>query len=280
MSLESNHHTNVPKILGIILAGGRGTRMKSSTPKLMHQINKKPLIEWAIENNLASKISHVCVVLGENYQDFSYLFEKYPQVSFCQQLKAQGTADAVASTHRTLVKQKSAPYSNGLHLHGPKVETDACLVSTGDTPGVDHQMLNSLIHSFVEKKSDLCVMGFRPDDNFGYGRLVLDQGLGLQKIVEEKEANEEQKKIEFCNSGILIAKASALFDALSVVENKNAKQEYYLTDVVEKMKEQELEVTAYMAEPWQAFQGVNTQEQLAEISNWINDKGSKICAEL
>ena len=280
MSSETNDKNTNIKISGIILAGGRGTRMKSQTPKLMHRINKRPLIEWAIEHNLASKIDQVCVILGENYQEFSYLFEKYPHVSFCQQLEAKGTADAVAATHRTLLNQEITAYAKGIHLHGPKFESGACLVSTGDTPGVDHQMLNQLIDAFEQKNSDLCVMGFSPEDNFGYGRLVQASDQSLEKIVEEKEASEEQKQIEFCNSGILIAKTKELFVALSEVTNQNLKQEYYLTDVVEKMNQKSLAVDAYQAEPWQAFQGVNTQEQLASISDWMNKKGNKICAEL
>lgn len=123
-------------------------------------------------------------------------------------------------------------------------------------------------------------MGFSPEDNFGYGRLVQASDQSLEKIVEEKEASEEQKQIEFCNSGILIAKTKELFVALSEVTNQNLKQEYYLTDVVEKMNQKSLAVDAYQAEPWQAFQGVNTQEQLASISDWMNKKGNKICAEL
>ena len=117
MSSETNDKNTNIKISGIILAGGRGTRMKSQTPKLMHRINKRPLIEWAIEHNLASKIDQVCVILGENYQEFSYLFEKYPHVSFCQQLEAKGTADAVAATHRTLLNQEVTAYAKGIHLH-------------------------------------------------------------------------------------------------------------------------------------------------------------------
>ena len=85
MSSGSNLQNSIQHqvdVAAIILAGGRGTRMKSETPKLMHRINNRPLIEWAIENNLASKIEHVCVILGENYQEFSYLFEKYPRLVF------------------------------------------------------------------------------------------------------------------------------------------------------------------------------------------------------
>lgn len=249
--------SNLTKDLGIIiLAAGEGTRMKSSLPKVLHGLAGKPMIGHVLDTTRDLKAGRVTVVTGAGRDKVEeYIHAHYPEAAVAVQNPQNGTGHAVQCA------EKQFSDFDGV-----------ILILFGDCPMVTAPTLKKLI-----KKHDghvLSLYGIETSDPRKYGRLVLAKDGSLEKIVEFADATDAEKAITFCNSGVMIADAKALFQALSKLKNDNAKGEYYLTDVVGLVREGGHKIpVAKGAE--EEFQGVNTKKELsqaeADLQNRLRD---------
>jgi len=197
----------------IILAAGMGTRMKSRLPKVLHPVAGRPMIGHLLDRLDELAIDRTVVVLGAGAEAVAEAVDPVPTMV---QDPALGTADAVMAAR------------------GAMADFDGdVLVLFGDTPLLTAATMERMIAR--RRAGDdpfVVVLGFRPDDPAGYGRLVLDGDGTLEAIVEDREATEEERAITLCSAGIMAFDGRRLFALLDEVDNDNAKGEYYLTDVV------------------------------------------------
>ncbi|WOC17295.1 bifunctional UDP-N-acetylglucosamine diphosphorylase/glucosamine-1-phosphate N-acetyltransferase GlmU [Pseudochrobactrum sp. MP213Fo] len=235
--------------LTIILAAGEGTRMKSSMSKVLHPIAGLPLVghvvkavQGASADNAASALA---VVVGRGAEDVQKAVGKINgSARFYEQRERLGTAHAVLAAREAL---------NTHH--------DDVLVVFGDTPLIEEQSLRAAREKLADG-ADIVVMGFRPENPTGYGRLIEEAGK-LVAIIEEKDASAEQRKITFCNGGLMALNGRHALSLIEAVKNDNSKGEYYLTDVVKFAHAQGLNVVAIDV-PVENVIGINNRAELAE----------------
>ncbi|WP_310620439.1 bifunctional UDP-N-acetylglucosamine diphosphorylase/glucosamine-1-phosphate N-acetyltransferase GlmU [Flexibacterium corallicola] len=230
--------------LAIVLAAGLGTRMRSSLPKVMHEVGNLPLVGHVLRAVNEAGADKIAVVVGPNMPVVEEAVVRIaPNASNYTQVDRLGTAHAV--------KAAESAYLEG-HDH--------VLVLFGDTPLVTAQTFNKLRHK-LHQGADIAVLGFSAKNPFGYGRLLVENGQ-LKAIREEKDASEQERKVQFCNAGIMAFKGKHLQSIVAAIGNSNAKGEYYLTDAVEIGRDLGLKVVAEEAEELEV-QGINNREQLA-----------------
>ncbi|MDH5412309.1 MAG: bifunctional UDP-N-acetylglucosamine diphosphorylase/glucosamine-1-phosphate N-acetyltransferase GlmU, partial [Alphaproteobacteria bacterium] len=205
-----------PETAVILLAAGKGTRMKSEMPKVLHRLAGKPLVLHALDAAAGLTPARCVVVVGPGMEDVAAAVAPHPTAI---QVKQQGTADAVLAAREALAD------------FGAGSDEATVLVLYGDTPMIGADTLAAMIAA-RRAGAGVVVLGFRPDDPAEYGRLVLDKAGALEAIVEYREADEAQRAIDLCNSGVLAISAGHIWDLLDRVGNDNAKGEYYLTDIV------------------------------------------------
>ena len=257
---------------GLILAAGKGTRMKSPVPKVLHPVAGKPMISHVVDSLRRSGVSDICAVISQDAQFWDQYLRDNPTLSVCLQKDRNGTAGAVGSASACFAKASPVPYAPSESL-GSRVYTgDHLIICAGDTPALDSQELSKFIQYCLDQSCDIGVLGMTVDEPYGYGRLIVDDQNQLLSIIEEKDANESQKSIRICNSGIIFAKIDVLFPLLRLLSAENSQNEYYLTDVIGVAHKQNFRVLAYLADHWQNFLGVNTPEQLQSIEKLIESK--------
>ncbi|WP_421521797.1 bifunctional UDP-N-acetylglucosamine diphosphorylase/glucosamine-1-phosphate N-acetyltransferase GlmU [Ochrobactrum quorumnocens] len=244
--------------LSIVLAAGEGTRMKSSLPKVLHQVAGLPLVCHVVKAVQGTGKSDVALVVGRGADKVQAAVEKVADaVSSFEQAERLGTAHAVLAAREAIARGY-----------------DDLLIVFGDTPLIEAQSLQAARNKLAEG-SDVVVIGFRPASPQGYGRLIEENGK-LVAIVEEKEATDAQKKIGFCNGGLMAVHGAHALALLDAVDNKNAKSEYYLTDIVGLAHEKGLNVTA-LEVPVENVIGINNRAELAEAESiWQNRKRQDI----
>ena len=230
---------NTP-VTAIILAAGEGTRMKSDLQKTLHQVGGRSLLAHAIAS-AETVASDLAVVIGASGEQVGPAAQKIaPSASLHIQTERLGTAHAVLAAQDALAKAAG----------------DAVILYA-DTPFVSESSLQKM----QAARADVVILGFRAAVPGGYGRLVVEGG-ALTKIVEAKEASPEELAIDFCNSGVVWAKAKTLLSLLRDVNNDNAKGEYYLTDIVEIANARGLTCAAVECDEAETM-GVNSRADLA-----------------
>jgi bifunctional UDP-N-acetylglucosamine pyrophosphorylase / glucosamine-1-phosphate N-acetyltransferase len=254
----------------LILAAGLGKRMNSDLPKVLHEIAGRPMIDWVIEHILQAGIEQIVVVLGGELGLFENALNKYSErVVVARQAQRRGTADAVAAGGYALEGLVLPPYADGSLISGQMLKTDDLLICTGDAPNIQPATLRGFVAECHQTETHLGVIGMEHPTPTGYGRLVFgDQGK-LSSIVEEKDANERQKAIQLCNSGVVFGRANELFSLLGEVTSKNTQNEYYLTDCFELASKRGWPINVYQTGRWQEFEGVNNPQQLARLEQLI-----------
>ncbi len=231
--------------LSVILAAGEGTRMKSALPKVLHQIAGLPMVAHVARAAEAAGASSLALVIGHGADEMRKAAQKFaPKAETFVQEKRLGTAHAVLAAREAI--------SRGY---------DDMLVMFGDTPLIDPEAL-ALARQKLAEGAAVVVIGFRPPSPAGYGRLI-ENGGKLVAIREEKDCSEEEKKISFCNAGMMAVAGNHALKLLDAVGNKNAKGEYYLTDIVEIAGAQGLDVVATEASFENAL-GINNRAELAQ----------------
>ena len=228
----------------LILAAGKGTRMKSGAPKVMHEIGGLPMLGHVIKLSEQIGADRIGVVIGpEMDQVADFVRTHSDKTEIYTQVERAGTAHAVLAARE------------GLQERGGKV-----LILYGDTPLLTDVSLNSLLYE-LDGGADVGVLGFEAEDPSGYGRLLLDEE-GLSAIIEEKEASASEREISFCNSGVVGFRAEHMLMLLDEIDNDNAKGEYYLTDAVRIARAKGLRAVAAVC-PETEVLGVNDRVQLA-----------------
>lgn len=231
---------NSDEIGAIILGAGKGTRMKSDLPKVLMPVGGKPMIRHIIDTLEDLKINKIVTVISP---DGAAVKQVVAPHTTCVQEKQLGTGHAVLAASSEFVGFKGD-----------------ILVIFGDQPLYTKASIRKLLKRRAQGYSVVC-MGFRPADPARYGRLVMD-GDDLKRIVEFKDATDEEKAITFCNSGIMCFDGTKLFEILGAITNANAAQEYYLTDAVEIALRKGLKCSAVECSVEEAS-AANTLEELA-----------------
>lgn len=229
--------------IALILCAGAGTRLRSSLPKVLHKVGGLPLLGHVLKTIQESGISNVSCVVGHNHN----LIQDYvAPIPCCIQKTPLGTAHAVLAGENFV---KSFSQGN-------------LIVLFGDTPLLKSSTLEKLIKYHEKSKADLTLLGMEVQGPHSYGRIVLSEEGDCLKIVEDKDASSEEKKISLCNSGVMIFDIEKVWPLLKKVTPNNAKKEYYLTDLVFLCKSHGQNVQVYKA-PHTELMGVNTRADLA-----------------
>lgn len=227
----------------VIMAAGAGTRMKSDKPKVVHQICDKPLVRWVVDAVHAAGIDRVVTVVGHKREMVEPLV---PDTDIAFQEKQCGTANAVLSAKEALRDFEGS-----------------VVVVSGDSPLITPETLQRLIAVREQNDAAAVVLTMELDNPFGYGRILRNEAGDFVRIVEDRDANEEERAIRECNSGFYCFDAKVLFDALTQVGTDNSQGEYYLTDVLTISQAAGRPVMAMPATSPDECLGVNTPEQLS-----------------
>lgn len=243
-------------INAIILAAGKGTRMKSETPKVLHEIFGKTLLGYvldAVENT--NSVEKSFVIVGHQAEVVEkFINDNYKNASTVLQMPQLGTGDAVS---------KVCP-----HLENFDGEV---IILCGDTPVISEKTLKEFIEFHKSKNSDLTVMSAMFDNPTNYGRIVR-KGEKVDSIVEEKDADSVQKAIKEVNAGIYCLNWQKIKPAFSQLTSNNAQGEYYLTDIIKWGGEKGINVNAFVLADNEEIFGINSKAHLAEATKMINKR--------
>ncbi len=241
MHKESAHKKEAFSV--VILAAGMGTRMRSSLPKVLHKVGGLPLVAHVARSSASCNPSNAIVVIGEGMEAVHEAAMPHLDCAAVVQKERLGTAHAVLQALPELPKKGTV------------------LVAYGDTPFISSKTMQAM-HAAVLAGAGGVVLGFRPNDPAKYGRLVVENG-ALHRIVEFKDATEAERAIGLCNSGVMAFDAEALHALLPKVGNQNAAGEYYLTDMVQLLRESNHIVEVIEASDAEVL-GINSQTERAE----------------
>lgn len=238
----------------VIMAAGKGTRMKSDLPKVLHQINNRPMVHYVIDLAKELKSDKVILIIGHEKKLVEQACAEN-DVSFAVQSPQLGTAHAVQMTESQL---KNYPGD--------------VLVLSGDVPLLSLETLQNLVNLHRESGAAGTLLTSDLDDPTGYGRVVRDDSDFVQKIVEHKDAAEEELCLKEINVGIYIFKGPDLFEALKKVDNNNAQGEYYLPDVISLLINNGKKVNAVKTPNFDETRGINNIDQLKEAETILNSR--------
>lgn len=238
------------KLKAIILAAGKGTRMKSELPKVVHTIGDQCLVDYVIEAARGAGAEEICLVVGYKHEVVEENIT-HKDVSYALQAEQLGTGHAVKCA--------------GDFLDG-EGET---LILFGDTPLITAETLKRLTDYHRENHDTVTVLSAMVDDPTGYGRIIRDKDGNFVKSVEHKDASEEERASCEINSGMYIFDTKELKEALELLTPNNAQGEYYLPDTLTIIKDKGLRADAFALEDAEDITGVNDQNQLAEAAKVI-----------
>ena len=243
----------------VVLAAGKGARMKSARSKVLHTIAGRSLLGHVLDAAMASDPERIIVVVAPGMADVEAVAAPHAVVL---QPEQAGTADAVKASRDQL-----SDFNAG-----------TVLVLYGDTPFISVETLEKMLAE-RERGSGIVVLGFRPDDSAAYGRLIIDDTGRLKRIIEFEDASASERTVTLCNSGVLAIDAAILFRLVDAVGNDNAKGEYYLTDIVELARADNIECSVVEADA-NELQGVNSRADLAEAEGfWQSQRRRQIMAD-
>jgi len=234
------------QIAAIILAAGKGTRMKSDLVKVMHTLGERPMISWPVQVAKNAGANRIAVVVGHQAERVREFFSGDGSITFAVQNDQLGTGHAVASAREALEGFKGT-----------------VLILCGDVPLLRQETLSSMLAAHDSRGAAITVLTTHLENPFGYGRVIKREGGRISRIVEEKDASSEEKEISEVNSGIYCVSSEFLFDAVSGLKNDNAQGEYYLTDIVKAAAEKNLLSLAYLTDESEEVMGVNDRVQLS-----------------
>ena len=234
-------------IMAIVMAAGKGTRMKSKKSKLVQKIYGKEVVKRAVENAKKAGVNEIVAVVGYMKEEVMAVLGN--DVKYAYQEEMLGTGHAVMQAKEFLKGKKG------------KV-----LVLNGDVPLIRPETLNKLLEKSIENKEYATLLTAIYDNPTGYGRIVRDEGGNISAIVEEKDTTEEQKEIKEINAGIYCFDIEELLLALDKISPNNAQGEYYLTDVIQIMNEKGLKTGALIVEDNTEILGINDRIQLEMLT--------------
>ncbi|WP_163655587.1 bifunctional UDP-N-acetylglucosamine diphosphorylase/glucosamine-1-phosphate N-acetyltransferase GlmU [Listeria sp. PSOL-1] len=241
----------------VVLAAGQGTRMKSKLYKVLHPVCGKPMVEHVVEQIESLNMNEIITIVGHGAEKVKERL--VDRSKFVMQEEQLGTAHAVLQA-KSLLENKEG----------------VTLVICGDTPLIQDTTIEALMKYHHEKRAKATILTTTIEDPTGYGRIIRDDLGIVGKIVEEKDASEQEKRVTEINTGTYCFDNQVLFDALSKVSNDNAQGEYYLPDVIKILKDADEVVAAYRIDDFEESLGVNDRIALAEagkiMRKRINEK--------
>lgn len=254
--IEQPTQTQPPAALEIlILAAGLGTRMKSRMAKVLHQLGGRPIIAHVCRTAKLLEPQHIYVVVGHQANSVQAAVEQElgkHDAGFVTQKEQRGTGDAVMAAQELLANSNST-----------------VLILSGDVPLVRAETLTNLIKQHQADHASCTILSVRLENPAGYGRMVRDEAGNFRKIVEQKDANDEERQIKEINSGIYCFESKKLFQALERVRPTNSQGEYYLTDVPGILRDEGEQVSVHQHNDAREISGVNTRVELAEFENLL-----------
>lgn len=244
-------------IKSIILAAGKGTRMKSDTPKVLHTIFDKTLVGYVIDavNNTGLADENFVIVGHQAERVEEYINKNYDNAKCILQSPQLGTGHAVSM---------ALPYLKDFD--------GEVIILCGDTPLITSETIKEFVEYHRDNKSDLTVMSAIFENPTNYGRIIRNQDSSLNSIVEEKDATPEQKAVEEINAGIYCINWAKIKPAFNELTSNNAQGEYYLTDIIKWGNEKNLSVNAYTLKNNEEIFGINSKTHLAEATKMLNNK--------
>ncbi|OGS38291.1 MAG: UDP-N-acetylglucosamine diphosphorylase/glucosamine-1-phosphate N-acetyltransferase [Elusimicrobia bacterium RIFOXYD2_FULL_34_30] len=236
-------------IVAIILAAGEGTRFKSEIPKVLHYVFGKTIIERVLEK-VKDDFSKILIVVGHKSELVKGAV-KNKKVVFIEQIKRLGSGDAVKQAEKAL-----------RNFDGN------VLILSGDVPLLKKETIKKLINIHIKEKATCTLLTCEFTNPFGYGRIIRDGNI-VKSIIEEKDATNEIRKIKEINTGIYVFSSRELFKALKRVKSNNKKKEYYLTDVISILSNDNKRICAYKTDNPEEVMGINNRSELAFVDNLL-----------
>ncbi len=240
----------------IILAAGQGTRIKSNIPKVLHKVCGKEMVNHVIDNMREAGIDDVNVIIGKG-SELVKESTKDRNVSYSLQEEQLGTGHAVKCAKEFL-----------------QGKDGVVAVFTGDAPLTRVETIEKLIKEHIEKGNKATLLSAYVDDPTGYGRIIRDDNKEVLKIVEHKDCNEEELKVNEMNAGMYCFDIKSLLSSLEELNNNNVQGEYYLTDVIGILKDKKEKVGALVTD-YEDTLGVNSRAQLAEVEKVLRKRINK-----
>jgi bifunctional UDP-N-acetylglucosamine pyrophosphorylase/glucosamine-1-phosphate N-acetyltransferase len=244
----------MPNLHVVVLAAGKGTRMKSAQPKVLHKVAGKPMVDYVMTAAESLAPRTITVVVGHMKELLKQGLKRYPGLSFVTQEPQLGTGHALLQTAGLLEREKGV-----------------VLLLSGDVPLLKGHTLAALVQKHAESKVAATVLTAMVDQPYGYGRVVRVKGR-ISRIVEERDASPAQRKIREINSGVYIFSLGPLFDSLRGLAAGNAQGEYYLTDLVSTYRRRRLGVETVVVGDSNEIRGINSRSELAEASRIVRQK--------
>ena len=235
----------------VVMAAGLGTRMKSATPKHLHPLLGRRLVDWVVEAVRPLAADPLVLVVAPDAVD------AFEGIDVAVQEKPLGTGDSLRAARERV--------GNAQQL----------LVVSGDHPRLSSELLQQLVDEHRRSGATVTVLSFEPPDPLAYGRIVRDGNGLLQQIVEHEDADESQRAIREVNASIYVFEAGRLWPALEQIEPVNAQGELYLTDAVRLLVEGGEEVAVFKAPNAEEVEGVNTRAELADAAAFLRARVNK-----
>mgnify|MGYP002476541221 CR=1 FL=1 len=240
----------------LILAAGKGTRMKSDMAKVLHVLEGKPLLYYSLKAARGAGAQKIIVIVGHQSDKVRTLFPD-PDLIFVEQMPQLGTGHAVMQAREVLCNYK------GLTV-----------ILCGDVPLLKSETIRLLIHDHQDAQACVTVLTTEPPGPHAYGRIVKNHQGEILKIVEHRDATEAERNIMEINTGIYCVDTPFLFSALAQVKNDNQQQEYYLTDIVEIARRDGRKVHAFLTADYVEVMGINTFEELQKAGEQLRKSTS------
>jgi bifunctional UDP-N-acetylglucosamine pyrophosphorylase/glucosamine-1-phosphate N-acetyltransferase len=245
---------DIRPIVAVILAAGKGERMKSDLPKVLHKLGGKPMVEYVVETAKNVGVEKIILVIGYKWEltqnSLLYLSEgTFGNVEFVIQKEQLGTGHAVLQT-----KDHLSDFDGDI------------LILCGDVPLLSSNTVKRLLEEHRTKKAKATVLTAIVEDPSGYGRIIRNKDKMVEKIVEDKDASANEKKVKEFNTGTFCFDCKSLFSVLDKITTDNKQGEYYLTDTLEFFREENLPIWAVVAANPQETLGINSQEELEKMA--------------